>query len=100
MVEVADSGVQVEAFLSAFPPSEALPTSLLPRYISVCLQGDVVIPSCRNHLLVVDVNQAGELSNRSPIAVERIDTNNCWDILFAQQPGQKGLRRFDVPMPL
>ncbi|MGY2897273.1 hypothetical protein ACVWZX_005319 [Deinococcus sp. UYEF24] len=51
-------------------------------------------------MLVVDVDQAGDLSNRALVATELIGMDDLWDIIFTQQPGQEGLRRFGVPMPL
>ncbi len=60
-----------------------------------------VIAACRgDDVLVVDVDQAGDLSNRSPVAAELIGMDDLWDIVFSQQPGQEGLRRFGIPMPL
>jgi hypothetical protein len=66
----------------------------------VFLLNDVVPPGCGDHLLVVDVDQARDLSNRGSVAAELIGMDDLWDIVFSQQPGQEGLRRFGVPMPL
>ena len=49
---------------------------------------------------MVDVSQAGDLSNRGSVAAELIGMDDLWDIVFSQQPGQEGLRRFGIPMPL
>jgi len=49
---------------------------------------------------MVDVSQAGNLSNRGSVTPELVGVNDFWDIVFTQQPGQEGLRRFGVPMPL
>jgi hypothetical protein len=61
---------------------------------------DVVTPGCGDHLLVVDVSQAGDLSERDSVAAELIGMDDLWNIIFSQQSGQEGLRRFGVPMPL
>ena len=49
---------------------------------------------------MVDVDQARDLSDRGPVAAQLVGMDDLWDIVFSQQPGQKGLRRFGVPMPL
>ena len=49
---------------------------------------------------MVDVDQARDLSDRGPVAAQLVGIDDLWDIVFSQQPGQKGLRRFGVPMPL
>jgi len=60
-----------------------------------------IVATCRpDHLLVVDVDQARDSLNRGSGAAELIGVNNLWDIIFSQQPGQEGLRRLGVPMPL
>jgi hypothetical protein len=46
MVKVRHSGVQIQEFLSAFPPFESLLRSLLSSYGSVFLLNDV-IEACR-----------------------------------------------------
>ena len=86
--------------MSAFSPSETLLTSLLSSCGSVFLLDDVVAAGRGNHLLMVDVDQARDLSNRGPVAAELIGMDDLWDIVFSQQPGQEGLRRFGIPMPL
>jgi hypothetical protein len=100
VVKVGDPGMSTEEFFSPFSPLEALLTPLLSPCRSVVLQGDGVIPSCGDHLLVVDVSQAGKLSNRGFVAAEPICMDDLWDTVVSQQPGQEGLRRFGVPMPL
>jgi len=52
------------------------------------------------HLPVVDVSQARDLPDRGPVAAELIGMDDVWDIVFSQQPGEEGLRRSSVPMPL
>ena len=49
---------------------------------------------------MVDVSQAGDLSNRGSVTPELVGMDDLWNIVFSQRPGQKGLRRFGVPMPL
>ena len=51
-------------------------------------------------MLVVDVDQAGYLSDRGPVAVQLIGMNDLWEIIFSQQPGQEGLRGFSVSVSL
>jgi hypothetical protein len=43
---------------------------------------DVVTPGRRDHLLVVDVSQAGDLSDRGSITPELIGMDDLWDIIF------------------
>ena len=56
MVEVADPGVEVQEFLSAFLPLEPLLTSLLSPCGSMFLLNDVVAARCGDHLLVVNIS--------------------------------------------
>jgi len=100
MVEVLDSRVQAQKFLSAFPSPESLLTALLSPCGTVGLFNDVVTPGCGDHLLVVDVDQTWDLSDRGAITLELVGMDNLWDIVFSQQPGQEDLRHFGVPMPL
>jgi hypothetical protein len=66
----------------------------------VFLFDDVVAPGRGDHLLVVDVDQARDLSDRGPVAAELIGMDDLWDIVFSQQSSQEGLCHFGVPMPL
>ncbi len=100
MVEIGHSGVQIQELLSAFPSPEPLLTSLFSPCRSMFLLNDVITPGCGDHLLVVDVNQARDLSNRGSVAAELIGMDDLWDIVFSQESGQERLRRFGVPMPL
>jgi hypothetical protein len=100
MVEVGDPGVQAQELLSAFPPLESWLLSFLSPCGSVFLQGDVVTPGGGDHLLMVDVDQAGNLSDRGSVAAELIGMDDLWDIVFSQQPGQDVFRCFAVPMTL
>jgi hypothetical protein len=100
MVKIGDPGVQSQEFLSAFPSSESLLGSLLSACGSVFLFDDVVAACRGDHLLVVDIDQAGDLSDRGPVAAQLIGMDDLWDIVFSQQPGQEGLRRFGVPVSL
>jgi len=61
---------------------------------------DVVAPGCGYHLLVVDVDQARDFSDCGSGTAQLIGMDNFWDIIFIQQPGQGGLGRFGVRMPL
>ena len=49
---------------------------------------------------MVDVDQARDLLDRGLVAAQLVGMDDLWDIVFSQQPGQEGLRRFGVPMPL
>jgi hypothetical protein len=66
----------------------------------VFLLNDVVTPGCGDHLLVVDVDQARDLSNRGPVASELSGMNDFWDIIFTQQSGQERLCSLGIAMPL
>ena len=96
MVEVGHSGVQTQEFLSAFPSPEPLLTSLLSPCGTVGLFDDVVTPGRGDDVLVVDVDQARYLSDRSPVAAQLIGVNDFWDIIFTQQPRKEGFRGFSV----
>ncbi len=100
MVKVANPSVQVEEFLRSLLPLESLLLSFLTPCRPVRLLNDVVALGCGDHLLVVDVDQARDPSNRSSVAAELVGMDDLWDIIFTQQPCQEGLRGFGVPMPL
>ena len=100
MVDVCHSGVHIQERLSAFPPPEPLLGSLLSSCGSVFLLDDVVAPCRGDHLLMVDVDQARDLSDRGPVAAELIGMDDLWDIVFSQQPGQEGLCSLRIPVPL
>jgi len=100
MVEVLDSCVQAQKFLSAFSPLESLLMSLLVPCRTLGLSNDVVTPGCRNYLLVINVDQTRDFPDRSSVAAELIGMDDLWAIVFSQQPGQEGLYRFGVPIPL
>jgi len=100
MMEVGDPGVKAQEFLSAFPSFEALPTSLLTPCKTVRLLNHSVATRRGDDVLMVDVDQTGELPNRAPITPQLIGMDDLWDIVFSQQSGEEGLRRFGVPMPL
>ena len=99
-MEVGDPGVQAQEFLSAFPPLEALLTSLLSPCGAVFLLNDVVAACCGDDLLVVDVRQTRDLPDRGPITPQLIGVNDLWDAIFTQQSGQESLCGFGVSMPL
>jgi len=100
MVEVGEPRVQVQEFLGAFPPFEALLTSFLSSCRSVFLLNEVVAAGSGDYLLVVDICQARDLPDRGSITPELIGMDNLRDIVFSQQSCQEGLRRFGIPMPL
>jgi hypothetical protein len=87
MVKVGHSGVQAQELLSAFPPFESLLRSLLSPGKSVFLLNDVIAACRRDHLLVVNVSKAEDLSDRGSVTAELIGMDDLWDIIFFQQPG-------------
>ena len=50
----------------------------------------VVASGRRNHLLVVDIDEARNLPDRGSIAPELIGKDRVWDIIFTEQPDQEG----------
>ena len=87
MVEIGGPGVQTQEVLSAFPSSEPLLTPLLSSCGAMFLLNNVVAAGRGDHLLVVDVSQARDLSDRGSITPELIGVNNLWDVIFTQQSG-------------
>ena len=81
-MEVGHSGVQAQEFLSAFPPLEPLLTSLLSSCGAMFLLNNVVAAGRGDHLLVVDVSQARDLSDRGSITPELIGVNDLWNVCF------------------
>ena len=99
MVELLDPGVQAQKFLSTFPSLESLLLSLLTPCGTMRLF-DIVAAGCRDHLLVVDVDQTGERLDRGPIAVQLIGVNDLRDVVVTQQPGQERLRGLSIAVVL
>jgi hypothetical protein len=58
----------------------------------------VISADRRDHLLMVDVGQAGELSNRGSVTPELIGVHDHWDIIFTKEPGREGLRGLGIPV--
>jgi len=100
MVEVSDPGMEAQEGLGAFPSSEPLLTALLSSCGSMFLLNNVIAARRGDHLLVVNVSQARDLSDGCSVAPELVGMNDLWDSVFSQQPGQKGVRRLGIPMPL
>ena len=100
MVEVLDSRVQAQKFLSAFSSFEPKLLSLLTPCRTVGLLDQVITARRGDHLLVVDVDQARQFPDRGPIAPQLIGVNDFWDIVFTQQPGQEGLRGLSIAVVL
>ena len=84
VVEVGDPGVQTQKFLRAFPSFEPLLLSFLSPCGSVFLLNDVVAPGCRDHLLMVDINQPWNLPDRGSVASQLIRMDDLWDVVFPQ----------------
>lgn len=100
VVEVGHSGVQAQEFLSAFPSSEPLLTSLLTPCGTVGLLHNGVAARRGNHLLVIDALQARTLSDRRRVAPQLISMDNLWNVILTQEASREGLCRSSVPMPL
>ena len=54
------------------------------------LLNQIVAARRGDHLLVVDVDQAEDLLDRSAVTPQLIGVNDFCDIVFAQKPGQEG----------
>jgi len=63
-VEVGDSGMWIQEFMSAFPSSEPLLTALLSPCGPIFLRNEVVTGGCRDDLLVVDASQTRDFPGR------------------------------------
>ena len=100
MVEVGDPGMQAQECLSTFPSSEPLLASFLSSCGSMFLLNHFVTPGHGDDLLVVDIIQARDLSDRGSVTTELVRMNDLWDIVFSQQPGEEGLCSFGIPMSL
>ena len=85
-MKVFNSGVQAQEFLSAFPPPESMLLAFLTPCGTVRLLNQIVTSDSRDHLLMVDIDQARNLPNRGSIAPELIGTDRVWDIVFSQKP--------------
>ena len=100
MVKVLDPGMQAQEFLSAFAPPESLLISLLTPCRTVGLLDQVVTSGSRDHLLVVDLDEAGNLPDGGSIAPELIGTDRVWDIVFSQKPRHKVLGGLGIAVSL
>ena len=100
MVEVLDSGVQVEEFLRSSSPLERLLLTFLTPCGTVGLLNHIVAANRGDHLLVVNVNQARNFPDRGPVTPQLIGVYNFWDIVFTQQPHQEVPRGHGVAVPL
>ncbi len=95
-MEVLNSGVQAQEFLSAFPPSESL---LLPCG-TVRLFDHVVAARRGDHLLVVDTDKTRYLPDGDPGTSELIGTDGVWDVVFSQKSHHEVLGGLGIAMPL
>ena len=86
--------------MRAFPPLESLLLSFLTPCRTVGLFNQVITARRGDHLLVVDVDQTGELPDRRPVAPELIGVNDFWDVVFTQQSDQEGFRGLGVAVAL
>ena len=87
MAKIHGSGVQAEKFLRPFSPLESKLLSLLTPWWD---GGKIVAARRGDHLLVVDVDQAWDLPDRSVVVQQLIGVNDFWDIVFTQKPDQEG----------
>ena len=100
MVEILDSRVQAQKFLCTFPPLESLLLSSLTPYGTVGLLNQVITAGCGNHLLVVDIDEARNFSDRSSVTPQLVGMNDLRDIVFIQETSQEGLCNFRITVPL
>ena len=100
MVKVFDPGVQAQEFLSAFSSFEALLILLLTPRGTVRLFNQIVAACRGNNLLVVDVDQTGELPDRSSVTSQLIGMNDAWNIVFTQESDQENLCGVGVAVTL
>ena len=89
-VEVRDSGVQGEEFLSPFPSFEAeLSTFLLPSR-SMGVLNQVVAAGGGDDLNVLHGVEHGKLTQRRPVAPQLVGVNGLWNAIFTEQADEKG----------
>ena len=89
-VEVRDSAVQGEEFLSPFPSFEAeLSTFLLPSR-SMGLLNQVVAAGGGDDLNVLHTVEHGKLTQRRPVAPQLVGVNGLWNAIFTEQADEKG----------
>ena len=100
LVKVVDSGVQVQEFLRTLSPLESLLLSLLTPCGTVGLLDQVITSGSRDHLLVVDIDEARNLSDCGSIAPEQIGTDRVWDIVFSQKLHHELLGGLGIVVPL
>jgi len=91
MVKVLDPGVQAQKFLSAFAPPVSLLLPLFTPCRTVGLLDKMVTSGHRDHLLVVDVDEAENLPDGGSVASKLIGADRVWDLVFSQKPHHEGL---------
>jgi len=91
IVKVLDPGVQAQECLSAFSLSASLLLPLFTPCRTVGLLDKMVTSGRRDHLLMVDVDEAGNLPDGGSIASELIGADRVWDLVFSQKPHHEGL---------
>ncbi len=99
-MEVVDPGMQAEKRLRSLPPFEALLLSFLTPCSTVGLLNHVVAARGGDHLLMVDLDQGGDLTDRCSITPQLICANCVWHIIFAKELGQERFRGFGISVPL
>jgi len=100
LAKVLDPGVQAQEFLSAFSPSESLLTALLSPCGTVGLFDDVLTSRRGDPVLVIDVDQTRDLSDRGSVGAELIGMNDLWGIVFSQGASQERLRSLGIAVLL
>ena len=100
MIEVLNSGVQAQEFLSAFPAPESLLLPFLTPCGTVELFDHVAASRCGNHLMVDDVDEALNFSDLSAVTPQLIGVNDFWNVKFTQEPGEEQFGGLSIAMPL
>ena len=84
VLEILDPGMQAKEFLRVFPPLESLLLPFLTPCSTVGLLNYIVTAGGREHPLVVDINEARDLSDRGRATPQLVGTDRVWDIIFAK----------------
>jgi len=100
VVKVLDPGMQAQEFFGSFPPLESKLLPILMPCRSVGLLNNIVAAGRPDHLLMVNAIQAGQVADGGLVAPQLIRVDHLWDVIFTQQPRQKGFRCISVSVPL
>lgn len=97
-MELRDSGVKGEKFLSSPPSLETESAAFLLPGRSMRVLDQIVATGCGDHLSVVHVVEHGKLPEGCPIAPEFVSVDQLWDVVFPKQADEKGLGGLGVAM--